>query len=99
MLGIRRLRLALMRPGDYGTKIRMRLEADGLSPSLVDELLNGGHGMRDIEKCRTEDREKERELRRILEQGKVNIDEVLATLDAGGFANKYRRLNWDEPSH
>ena len=55
--------------------------------------------MRDIEECRTQDREKEQELRKILSQGKIEIDEVLAKLDAGGFANKYRRLKWDDPSH
>lgn len=98
MLGIRRLRLALMRPGDYGTKIRSRIREDGLSPELIEELLSGG-GLRDLNKCRTEDREKEQELRRILQEGRIEIDDVLNRLDSGGFSNKYRRLKWEKPSH
>jgi DNA (cytosine-5)-methyltransferase 1 len=89
----------LLRPGDYGTQIRARLLTDGLPTNLVEELLSGGENMREVDECRTEDRHKERELRRILQQGRVDIDEVLTRLDSGGFANKYRRLRWDQPSH
>ncbi len=73
MLGIRRLRLALMRPGDYGTQIRSRLLTEGLASSLIEELLARGEGLRDLEECRTADRENERELRRVLQHGKVNL--------------------------
>jgi DNA (cytosine-5)-methyltransferase 1 len=99
MLGIRRLRLALMRPGDYGTKIRCRLEEGGLSNELIDELLVGKDGLRNLNECRRQDREKEQKLRKILQQGHVNIDEVMISLESGGFANKYRRLDWNAPSH
>lgn len=99
MLGIRRLRLALLRPGDYGTTLRKRLESDGLPDAVIKEMLDGGAATRPVEECRTEDREKEAKLRKLLRQGRVDIDEVLRTLDAGGFANKYRRLKWTEPSH
>ncbi len=99
MLGIRRLRLALMRPGDYGTKIRSRLIEGGLSNELIEDLLSGGAGFRNLSECRREDREKEEKLRQILQQGCVDIDKVLKSLDSGGFANKYRRLNCDKPSH
>jgi DNA (cytosine-5)-methyltransferase 1 len=98
MLGIRRFRLALLKPGDYGTKIRSRLLEDGLSEDLLNDLL-GGNGIRDVQGCRTEDRIKEEELRNILLKGHINIDEVLDTIDAKGFANKYRRLGWDVPAH
>jgi DNA (cytosine-5)-methyltransferase 1 len=98
MLGIRRLRLALMRPGDYGTKIRARLRKHGLPRKLIEELL-GGNGLRDSSECRTEDREKEKKLREALRKGHTDIDKILESLDSGGFANKYRRLKWDEPSH
>jgi DNA (cytosine-5)-methyltransferase 1 len=99
MLGIRRLRLALMRPGDYGTKIRSRLIDGGLPNELIEDLLSGGAGFRNLSECRREDREKEEKLRKILQQGHVDIEEILKSLDSGGFANKYRRLNWDTPSH
>jgi DNA (cytosine-5)-methyltransferase 1 len=99
MLGIRRLRLALLKPGDYGTALRRRLETDGLPDELVHELLNGGAATRPIEECRMKDREKEAELRAILRKGGINTEELLTTLDAGGFANKYRRLDWSSPSH
>lgn len=99
MMGIRRLRLALMRPGDYGTEISARLKEGGLSRELIDQLLKGGNGLRDIHECRRQDREKEEKLREILQQGHVDIQEVLQSLDSGGFANKYRRLNWNAPSH
>lgn len=99
MLGIRRLRLALMRPGDYGTQICSRLLEGGLPDEIIDELLSGGTGFRDLSECRREDREKEEKLRKILKQGYVNIEEVLQSVDAGGFANKYRRLEWNAASH
>jgi DNA (cytosine-5)-methyltransferase 1 len=99
MLGTRRLRLALMRPGDYGTKIRSRLKEGGLPNELIDELLISSTSFRDLRECRREDRAKEEELRRILQQGYVDIEEVLQSIDSGGFANKYRRLEWNAPSH
>lgn len=99
MLGIRRLRLALMRPGDYGTKVRSQLLNHGLPADVIEELLGGRAGFRNLNDCRTEDRLKEEELRRILSEGHVDIELVLQTIDAGGFANKYRRLKWESPSH
>ena len=98
MLGIRKLRVALLRPGDYGTQLKQRLLQDGLSDELIDNLL-GGHGLAEVSKCRKQDREKEAELRKILRSGHVDIEKVLQRLDANGFANKYRRLQWDQPSH
>lgn len=98
MLGIRRLRLALMRPGDYGTKITARLKEGGLPNEIIEQLL-GGDGLRNLHECRREDREKEAAIRKILQQGHVDIEEVMKSLDSGGFANKYRRLDWQSPAH
>ena len=78
---------------------RVRLMADGLPYEVIDELLAGGAGLRNLEECRREDREKERQLRELLHLGHVDIDKLLGKLDSGGFANKYRRLDWDAPSH
>ena len=50
-------------------------------------------------KCEWRTDRKKEELRQILRNGHVDIDSVMRSLDSGGFANKYRRLKWDEPSH
>lgn len=98
MLGIRRLRLALMHPGDYGTRIEERLAESGLPESVIDEML-GGEGLRDLNECRKEDREKELAMRHMLRSGNTSLDAIKSFMDSQGFANKYRRLKWDEPSH
>ncbi|MGQ2943705.1 DNA cytosine methyltransferase [Blastomonas fulva] len=98
MLGIRRLRLALMHPGDYGTKIEERLASSGLSEDIILKML-GGDDLRDMNECRKEDREKELLLRKMLSEGNTTIDTIKSFMDSQGFANKYRRLKWDEPSH
>lgn len=99
MLGIRRFRLALLRPGDYGSQLTARLEREGLPEALVDELLYGSAHRRAVSKCRRQDREREAALRALLLSGRVSPERLEAFLQAGGFANKYRRLRWDRPSH
>ena len=99
MLGIRRLRLSLLRPGDYGAKLGDRIRDGGLSDELIKELLEGGGATRPIEECRMEDRQKEKKLRECLSKGRVELEELLRQLDPGGFTNKYRRLKWTLPSH
>lgn len=98
MLGIRRLRLALMHPGDYGTRIDERLAETGLPEEVIDRML-GGEGLRDINECRKQDREKEIALRTMLRAGNTSLEDIKSFMDSQGFANKYRRLQWDEPSH
>ncbi len=100
MMAVRRLRLALLRPGDYGSVLRQRIREEGLPRDVIAELLgDGSASMRDVKQCRTVDREADEQLRDLLARGHVDIDEVLASVDAGGFANKYRRLRSDSPSH
>jgi DNA (cytosine-5)-methyltransferase 1 len=99
MLGVRRLRLALMRPGDYGTEIIQRIREDGLPEDVIDELMSENNGLRDLSQVREKDRKKERELREMLHKGQEAAEDLLESLESGGFANKYRRLKWDEPSH
>lgn len=98
MLGIRRLRLAMLHPGDYGTKIEKRLADGGLTDELINAMM-GGDGMRDASECRTQDRVKEAALREMLKSGNTTPEDVMAFLDSQGFANKYRKLHWDAPSH
>jgi DNA (cytosine-5)-methyltransferase 1 len=61
--------------------------------------LSGDSDLRSFDDCRMEDREKEMELRAILEKGSIQLEELFSKIDSGGFANKYRRLDWDRPSH
>jgi DNA (cytosine-5)-methyltransferase 1 len=98
MLGIRRLRLALLHPGDYGTRIDERLAETGLPEDVIDRML-GGEGLRDMNECRKQDREKELALRTMLSSGRTSLEEIKSFMDSQGFANKYRRLQWEEPSH
>lgn len=99
MLGLRRLRLALLRPGEYGNTLRHRLISEGLPDNVVDELLGDKGAAQSTIQCRTEDRVKEIEIRELLRKGHTAADDVMHLLDAGGFANKYRRLEWAKPSH
>jgi len=99
MLGIRRLRLAMMHPGDYGRDIAGRIADKGLPYEIIDKLLTGSAGVRDYKGCRKQDVEKEMKLREMLHEGKHDLNEIMETLSSGGFANKYRRLHWDSPSH
>lgn len=98
MLGIRRLRLALMHPGDYGTRIDERLAETGIPEEVINRML-GGEGLRDINECRKQDREREIALREMLSSGNTSLEDIKSFMDSQGFANKYRRLQWDEPSH
>jgi len=98
MMSIRRLRLTLMKPGDYGNELRARIENEGLSKEFIDQFFTNAKEDA-FEGCRTQDKEREVELRNILSQGHHKLDEILSFIDSGGFANKYRRLHWEEPSH
>jgi DNA (cytosine-5)-methyltransferase 1 len=99
MLGIRRLRLALLNPGEYGTEIVTRAESKGLPYNVIDSILNGTSGIRNHVGCRKQDIEKEKKLRQLLYEGNHKLSEILSVIDSGGFKNKYRRLHWNEPSH
>lgn len=99
MLGVRRLRLALLRPGDYGRQLRERIQGAGLPYAAIDEILIGHGQARDLDGCRLQDVAVEVRLREMLHEGKHSLEEILDFIDHGGFANKYRRLAWDEPSH
>jgi len=97
MMGIRRVRLALMNPGEYGLNVISRLKNGGVPDELIDQLFSGS-GLRELSQCRPEDQEKELRLRDLLKSG-GSYDDIAELLDFKGFANKYRRLKWDEPSH
>lgn len=98
MMGIRRLRLALMKPGEYGNELRKRIETDGLPKEFIDQFFSESQADA-FEGCRTEDKSKELKLKALLAEGHHKLDEILGHVDSGGFSNKYRRLHWNEPSH
>jgi len=99
MLGTRRLRLALLRPGDYGERLRARVSQGGLPHAVIDEILSGHSSARELDGCRSQDVENELRLREMLHEGNHAITEIIEFIDHGGFKNKYRRLEWDKPSH
>jgi DNA (cytosine-5)-methyltransferase 1 len=99
MLAVRRLRMALLQPGDYGRNLAARVDCDAKLKRIIKDVLEATDGMRSIEECRTEDRLKEKQLRRLLQSATLSREKLLEFLDSGGFANKYRRLQWHSPSH
>jgi DNA (cytosine-5)-methyltransferase 1 len=99
MMGIRRLRLALLSPGEYGSEIVTKAQTQGLPFDVIDSILNGGGGIMAQHGCRKQDIEKENRLRQLLYEGSHSIKEIFEVIGAGGFKNKYRRLHWDKPSH
>jgi len=99
MLVVRKLRLKLIKPGDYGNRLRERLRSGNLSEEIISDLLNNNQLMRDLNQCRAADRKTDIELRKMLKKSSVDINDLFKKLDSGGFANKYRRLEWNKPSH
>ncbi len=99
MLTIRKIRLSLMDQGDYGEVITNKFFEDSAKIENIISLAKCAAYKRDLDQCRTVDREKEEELQSILTSDPIDISLLANYLNAGGFKNKYRRLNWDEPSH
>jgi DNA (cytosine-5)-methyltransferase 1 len=97
---VRRLiRTAVITPGEYGKNGHKKVEENGV-PDEVRELVAVGklseamfHGARNV------DKKAEGELLKKLRAGDLSGEDVEEFLSARGFANKYRRLHWDEPSH
>jgi DNA (cytosine-5)-methyltransferase 1 len=97
MMGLRRLRLLLLKPGDYGNELRTRIEQSGLPNNFIEQFFSQSSEDA-FDGCRSQDKLKEKELITLL-KGPHKLDDILNFIDTGGFANKYRRLKWDEPSH
>jgi DNA (cytosine-5)-methyltransferase 1 len=98
MMGLRRLRLLLMKPGDYGNELRARITGEGLPENFFEQFFDSSLDDA-FEGCRKQDKKKVEELFELLKSGHHELNEILKFIDSGGFANKYRRLKWDEPSH
>jgi DNA (cytosine-5)-methyltransferase 1 len=98
MMMLRRMRLLLMKPGDYGNELRARISGEGLPGNFFEQFFNSSLDDA-FEGCRKQDKKKTEELLGLLRNGHHELNEILRFIDSGGFANKYRRLKWDEPSH
>jgi DNA (cytosine-5)-methyltransferase 1 len=98
MMGLRRLRLLLMKPGDYGNELRARISGEGLPKNFLEQFFDSSFDDA-FEGCRKQDKKKTEELLKLLKNGHHELNEILNFIDSGGFANKYRRLKWNEPSH
>lgn len=99
LLSIRKLRVILMQQGDYGRSLN-ELDPSKVVPSkIIKEIVEDCGLRRPLEKCRIQDREKEAELRAIISRKTVYFRDLIDLIGSGGFANKYRRLRFDAPSH
>ena len=99
LLGIRKLRLILMSQGDYGRDLSKIDYSMPISDTLRNEIVDDCGLRRPLEQCRKQDRVKEESLRSILALSDLTFGHLSEFIESGGFANKYRRLKYDEPSH
>lgn len=95
----RMIRTALIDQGDYGRVIVSRLAERGIPRSIIDHILTGTFGEDDLRTIRNVDKGIEGQLLELLRAGEVAQDDIKEDIRSGGFANKYRRLRWNEPSH
>jgi DNA (cytosine-5)-methyltransferase 1 len=94
----RQLRGALIDQGDYGAVVAGRLAERGVPADVVARVRGGDFTEADLVSIRDVDKAIEGQLLEALRAG-APAPELAGDLRAGGFANKYRRLAWSEPSH
>ena len=99
LLGVRKLRLILMSQGDYGRDLK-KLDYSAEIPSeLRNEIISDCGLRRPLEQCRKQDRAIEEKLIKTLGRNDLTFGHLAQFFESGGFANKYRRLNYDGLSH
>lgn len=99
LMSVRKLRIILMKQGEYGknlANIDLRKE---VPRSVIREIVEDCGLRRPLELCRKQDRDKEAELRKIIAAERVYFGDLIEFIGSGGFANKYRRLKLEQPSH
>lgn len=96
MMLVRKVRLFLLSPGEYG---RVLGALDNLDGAEMRRLLDYGQYGADLSGVRKMDLKIEKEIRDILQADQVPVEALKKYISAGGFANKYRRLHWHRPSH
>jgi len=95
----RSIRTALIDQGDYGNIVLSRLRERGIPESVMAHISSGTFTEADLHSIRDVDKGIESELLRQLRNGDLEFQEVHDKVQSRGFANKYRKLHWDEPSH
>jgi DNA (cytosine-5)-methyltransferase 1 len=95
----RLIRTALIEQGDYGTVVRDRLFEKGVPEEIITHVLEGTFTEDELRTIRDVDKGIERQILNTLKTGQVSVDEISGNIHSKGFANKYRRLHWDDPSH
>lgn len=95
----RLIRTALIEQGDYGNVVRDRLFEKGVPEDIIAHVLEGTFTEEELRTIRDVDKGIERQILNLLKNGKVSAEEISGDIQSKGFANKYRRLHWDEPSH
>lgn len=95
----RMIRTALIDQGDYGTVVRSRLVERGIPSEVVERIVNGTFAETDLRTIRDIDKVVERQLLHKIKDGRISTDNIENDITSKGFANKYRRLHWNEPSH
>lgn len=95
----RSIRTALIDQGDYGNNVLSRLRERGIPESVMAHITNGTFTEAELHSIRDVDKSIESELLQQLRNGQLEFHEVQDKVQSRGFANKYRKLHWDEPSH
>lgn len=99
LMSVRKLRIILMKQGEYGKDLSGIDPSQEVPKSVIGEIVEDCGLRRPLEMCRKQDRQKEADLRRIVSQDKVYFADLIDFIGSGGFANKYRRLNGKRPAH
>lgn len=99
LMSVRKLRIILMDQGAYGATLSDIDTTKKVSDSVRQEIVEDCGLRRPLHLCRKQDREVEKELRDILKKPDLTYGDLVHLIGSGGFANKYRRLKAEQPSH
>lgn len=96
----RQTRTLLMSQGDYGNQVHERLDGIHKVAGTVRELAASADVTSIMRRARSIDvRAENAFLKELTTLDADNIDGMRKHIISGGFANKYRKLDWDRPSH
>lgn len=97
-MAIRQIRASALEQGDYGTSVTDRIDQNGLPDETLQAILDGKFTEENLKGIRSQDLAVESRVLEKIRKGATNVRELQELLSRG-FANKYRRLKWDAPSH
>ena len=99
LMSFRKLRIILIKQGAYGSKVSELDLNQSVSKSIRDEIIEDCGLRRPLHLCRKQDQEKEFALRNLFKKPNLTYSDLVNFIGCGGFANKYRRLDANKPSH